>query len=343
MWYTALIVLDVFLLWWATDAVLHFLWPVVFGYFAWLHAVELAAVSVTAHLPSGFVALLQWTPNVLVLVPYYMFRLPASSAFRTWDGWRWVRSEWFSMRIFVPHKDNGWREVIAPAPTLPLAWQPPHAHRQVLYAVAPHSVYAESVTFTMVLNELFLGVTAFSTSLLFWLPVARELASLAGALPATSHNISQTLNAGRSVIITPEGLRGALDLPSTASQPMQLLRSRKGFVRLALTCDCWRTLCIVPVYHAGADRLYDVWIPWPWLQGKLLASFYYPWPILHLGWWGTFWPKRRPLRCYYGAPIPLATSTAVVRAVDEVLADVCAAMEAMRDYDHRTFQSHHRY
>ena len=290
MWYTALVTFDLFLV-------------------SWLH------ITFATH----------WIITVIALVIYYLVQLPESTRFKHWDGWRWVRAHWFHTRIYVPSAAGGWSVVR----DIERDWEPPHRRGQVIYAVAPHSVYAENVTITMVLNALFEGVAAVSTSLLFWLPVAREFASLAGAHPATSHAISELLDKGRSIIITPEGMRGALHLNEVRGW-RELLRQRKGFVRLALTCKSWRTLCIIPVYHGGAERLYDVWIPWRWMQGKLLNKFYYPWPILHLGWYGTCLPKQRQLCCYYGTPIPLSTDNGrTVRGVDEVHADYCAAMEKM--------------
>lgn len=211
----------------------------------------------------------------------------------------------------------------------------PHlAQQQVIYAVAPHSMYAEHVTFGMVLNPLFEGVTVICTSLLFWLPFVRECVMAVGAQPAKSAVITQLLDEGRSIIILPEGLRGVLH-----DKSVDVLRGipgecapRKGFLRCALGSKPRKTLVIVPVYAHGARPLYRLILPWPRLQSWALSQFYYTWFVIQLGWYGTCFPKAGRVTFCVGEPIPLYDGEEL-RDIDELHAEFCQAMERLSAED----------
>jgi hypothetical protein len=288
MWYTLTVLLGAFLLWAISNALITLLlWVLAIpdAVYEWPFRV----LREWGHVPGGFVTLVSFAPHLVCVSVYYLVvNLPESRAFRFWSGWEWVRQKHFSVR--EPGPDD---------------WRPPHLDQQVIYAVAPHGIYAEATTFYFVLNELYAGVVVMATSLLFWIPIVREFAALAGARPATTANIAALLDAGHSIIIMPEGMRGALHVDEGPAGVLRVLQTRKGFVRCALASKTHATLKIVPVYIHGVRELYRTWLPWPWLQGHLLSKYYYPWPIINWGWWGTFWPRKTPLRVCFGTPISL--------------------------------------
>ncbi len=328
MWYTGVVVLGAFLLWSASSAF--------YAALLWLLPVPPYVLALPHHVlrrlyvPEGFIVLLEYVPHALFVACYYLFfNLCESKWFRFAGIWDRVRREYFEYRVY-DERYHG-QDV-----THSLRWRPPHLSntlsatgagngvpQQCVYAVVPHGIYAEGSTFYFVLNGLYDGVVVFATSLLFWLPLCREFASLVGAQPATSECIGAALDAGQSILILPEGMRGALHV----GDPLEVLRKRRrlGFVKQALASKNASTLVIVPVYIAGVERLYDTWLPWPWLQHKLLDRFYYPWPILNFGWYGTFWPKRAPLSVRFGVPIRVGGG----RTVENVYEDYVSAIEGL--------------
>ena len=106
-------------------------------------------------------------------------------AFRTWSGWR---------RLF---------------PT-PLGLNSVPVDQQYLYAVHPHGVYSVGVILGFALNPRTAHVKIAASSLLFAIPVVRELVRLGGAIPANAVDISAALCAGHSVVIASGGLRARL-------------------------------------------------------------------------------------------------------------------------------------
>ncbi len=257
--------------------------------------------------------------------------LPSCNAFRFWSGWEYVRDVHFSTLGQVYEMTPGRGSILMPVPPL---WTPPHhMDKQVVYAVCPHGIHAEVVAFCFTLNRLFDGVVTIATSLLFWIPIVRECACLAGAMPANTATICAQLDGNKSIILVPEGLRGALHLTNTVA----VLRGipgenepRKGFIRCALSSKNHKTISIVPVYTKGADTLYSTYYPFPWLQKRLLTKFYYPYPLITFGWYGTFIPKARPIKICYGLPIPLVDASGLhAREVNDVHEEYCQSIEAL--------------
>jgi hypothetical protein len=87
---------------------------------------------------------------------------------------------------------------------------------------------------------------------------------------------------------------------------------------------------IIPVYVRGERSLYSVYNGWSlikWIQKKMLDNYKYPFPVIALGWYGSFWPKANPLEIYFGAPIKLGGGEH--STVDEVFETYCLAMETL--------------
>ena len=143
---------------------------------------------------------------------------------------------------------------------------------------------------------------------------------MGGAVPATSHMIGKLLDENKSILMIPEGLRGALHPPDLSvlkgipgeSEP------RKGFIKIAIASANHKTLRIVPVFMEGVDKMYNTYHLFPWLQKLLLKNYYYPWPLLNFGLYGSFWPKDVPITVHFGEPIKLVDEENIVREVDDV-------------------------
>ncbi|MBX9636412.1 MAG: 1-acyl-sn-glycerol-3-phosphate acyltransferase [Nitrosomonas sp.] len=278
------------------------------------------------HVPANFITLITYVPNVMLVVLYFMFRPSRSASFCYWSGWNYMRKTHFAYRVFRCDTAN---QAFVEIPHYEVWPDWPHLHQQVVYAVAPHAIFAESVTFFFTLNKLFDAVTTIATSLMFWIPIVREIVSMAGVVAATTSNIAHELDSGRSIVILPEGMRAALHV-NEVNGVMRVLRGqtggesepRKGFIRCATSCK--NNVVIVPVYNAGAEKTYTTYNIFPWLQRRMLRNYMFPWPLFSFGLYGSFWPKKTQINVCIGEPISCKGKT-----VDQIHEEFCVAMESL--------------
>lgn len=271
MWYTGVIVLGAYGLYWCTGSL------------------------VTAAMITNWYV--RFTCRVALVVLYYQWTgVPTvvTRAFRCARIWNWVRKVQFNEAPIVGFYHR--------------------SKLQYIYAVVPHGVYAEGAIMTMVLRDVFCKAVVICSSLLFWLPITREFAMLAGGVCADAQSIIATLNAGNDVILLPEGMRGAfhVDDPLEVLERGNVCKPRLGWIRCAMQSSNRNQLRIVPVYIQGAEHMYWRWnnnYTWKWLQEVLLRYVHYPWPMIHTGAYGTFWPRSVPLRVVCGVPIALPPKT----------------------------------
>jgi len=319
MWYTTVIALDVFLVWWITNGLL----SVFASLMGWTEMIAAAPAFLDSYgVPAGFVSMLGYLPHGFLFGFYMMYSLPESVGFRTWGGWKYMREEYFQTKVLYPFEEDRKES------------QEPDRDYQALYAVCPHGVYACGAVFYFLLNSLYLNVVTASTSLLFWIPIVREFTCLSGAIPANTAGIVAALDEGKSLVMLPEGLRGLLHLHQTDGTDRVLRgntaegsRPRKGFIRCALTSKRHASVRIVPVYIHGHDALYSVHMTCPGFQSRLLAKYLYPWPVLAWGaWWLPFWPRSTPLTVVMGPAI------AVEGEVDDIHEEYCKAIEELRNW-----------
>lgn len=247
------------------------------------------------YIPEGFITLATYLPNLLLLGLYFTQNLKKSKAFKCWSGWK---------------QDN----TIVGTPDL-------HEREQVIYAVAPHGIHGEAVILNFALNPLYESVAIIATSILFYIPICREFYGLGGAVPGTSAQISKLLDSSKSILIVPEGMRGAIH-PNNSLGVLKGIpgecEPRKGFIRCAVASRNHKSLVIVPVWMEGVDKMYTSFNIFPWLQKLILKNYYYPFPLLNFGWYGTFWPKPVKLTIKFGEPIKLVDELGAVREVDDI-------------------------
>lgn len=325
MWYTIIIVIDLFLIWFITNGIITCI--------SYLIGIDLLLnfhniLELIPIVPNGFKMLFFYVPNVFLFGLYFMFlNFSQFNAFKFWYGWSYIRNTHFSLKTYEIDTNE---TILIEVET---HWKPPHQYgKQILYAVCPHGVYAEVVIFCFTLNRVFEEVTTIATSLLFWIPILREFACIAGAMPANTSTICSQLDHGKSIILLPEGLRGVLHPHGT----INVLRGipgenepRKGFIRCALSSKNHNNLFIVPVYTKGVNDLYQLYLPFPWLQKRLLSNFYYPFPLISIGWYGTFFPKSKQIKICYGRKISLVDSFGHLKEVDQIHEEYCQNVEEL--------------
>ena len=297
-WYTIVVIVGVFGLWTFTSMLM-----LVISYIMTFSGIEPESISSIlhwAHVPSVFVDLLSFFPHMLIVGLYLSYKVPEWKTGKCHWFWDYHRRVHFQMKEYDPPKKSD--DTI------------------FLYATFPHGLYATTTMIYFVVNEAHLDVVTAATSIMFWIPFLREFPSLGGVIPANTHDIVEQLDSGKHVALVPEGLRGLFYNSNKGT--LELLERRKGFIRCALGSSNIERICIVPVHMDGERNLNNVWMPWPWLQEKLLSKFYYPWPILSWGlWWCPFWPKATPVNVRFGKPIPVKGKT-VDQVHDEFMQQV---------------------
>jgi len=114
-----------------------------------------------------------------------------------------------------------------------------HPHGLVCNTLGTHICSTSSPLFHTI-NNTSLG----GHSLLFKVPIARELLLYRGAVPVTKETLDRELQKGRSITIIPGGLKEIQANQLGRSGETWYLRERKGFLKLAAK----HSLPIVPVY-----------------------------------------------------------------------------------------------
>jgi len=265
MWFTALILLDLWL---------------AYLLISWLISLHLVAGAPDAIYWLGVPFLYYWGP-----------RLPEWPRFRRFRFWNWVRRVYFrGTKVPMPVSQN-----------------------QVLYVAYPHGMYGESVSIALLNSDAFADVLPVCSSVLFAIPILRELASLMGAVHANAKDMKAALEAGRSLLIFPEGMRGALGAP-----PRLLLEKRTGYIALAKSARCPNPLVLAPLkVHHEKGPAYQQVCAHGAFQLWTLSWLRYPWPMIHWGQWGTFLPKRQRITFlvdYNVIPITAAASVQDIHA-----------------------------
>jgi len=187
-----------------------------------------------------------------------------------------------------------------------------------LFAFSPHGVHcAGSVLFSDHPDTTHIRIAC--TSVLFWIPIVKDIVAIGGAFPCYEKNMKEQLRAGYGVGIYPGGLnevpyahylrepeyQAGGDDPSTYTY-----NRRKGFVRIAME----EGVDIVPVWVEGETALYDVYHPFPRMHAWLYRKTGYPWPLVSWGWkWMPWMTKHHPVVIHIGEPISTRTVSGSVR------------------------------
>lgn len=140
-------------------------------------------------------------------------------------------------------------------------------------------------------------LTGLAATVIFKIPVVRELFLYMGYIDASRAIAGEALTAGQSIAVCVGGEEEAL--LTTPKKDIYVLRKRKGFVRLALSHGA----SLVPVLGIRANELYTTYSflsrPRMWLQKNCGIAL----PIFH-GRWGTPLPHPIQVLIILGEPIP---------------------------------------
>jgi len=175
---------------------------------------------------------------------------------------------------------------------------------QYVFAVHPHGIMSLSHFLVMTDAVGFMSNIHpqprrdLGASVIFRIPLIRELCLYLGTCDAGSRTACRILSSGYSMQLFPGGI--AEQVCTNDTNPTIVARGRTGFVRLALSYD----VPIVPVFAFGEDKCYSTWSFLQSFRRSLAKNLRIGCPLffgslVSLG----LLPKRRPLTLVIGHPI----------------------------------------
>mmetsp|Transcript_28788 Transcript_28788/g.73905 ORF Transcript_28788/g.73905 Transcript_28788/m.73905 type:complete len:341 (-) Transcript_28788:340-1362(-) len=254
---------------------------------------------------------------LLLYLPFFLY--PAQSRF---PGWRGFDKMW-SFFDYTTSCSNyfGTFEVRSSVPFDPLG--------QYFIASHPHGtlIFQRMFWRCSLTDGLFhRPLRMLGASVLFRIPIVREMSLLFGAVDAGRTNCEHLLQQGSSVIVYPGGID---EMPLSGDGPKSdvRVRTRTGFIRIAVT----HGVPVLPTFCFGELEAVSAVSPLPaslakWLQKTLRVS-----TTMFVGRLNLFLPRRVPFVLCIGAPIQTTRCTDPA-AVDVEVARVHAIYkQALRD------------
>jgi 2-acylglycerol O-acyltransferase 2 len=172
------------------------------------------------------------------------------------------------------------------------------ADKQVVIGVHPHGIASDHrILMDGMLYDAFPGrqILTLSASVLFYIPVVRELALWTRCIDARKKVAAGALKRGHSIMVIPGGEHE--QIRTKIGREEIYLAKRIGFVKLALETGA----DLVPSYAFGCVDLYDTYTflhgPREWIRKTFGVCI----PI-YRGLIG-FLPKRVPMNLVFGDPI----------------------------------------
>ena len=184
--------------------------------------------------------------------------------------------------------------------------------RQYLFAVHPHGIHClplgQFSSYGSAFDMRFPGLvgyklTGLAATIMFKLPLVRELFLSMGYVDASRKIASQVLDCGRSIYVCIGGEEESM--LSKRGHDIVVLKKRKGFIRLALSYG----VDIVPVYGIGNVDIFQthdfLGSFRRWLQKTTSIAL----PIFHGRYGITPLPYKTPINVLIGKPIPTPKPT----------------------------------
>jgi hypothetical protein len=147
-------------------------------------------------------------------------------------------------------------------------------------------------------NVAGLKLTGLAATVIFKIPVVRELFLYMGYVDASRSVVSKALAAGQSLYICIGGEEESL--LTTPGKDIYVLQNRKGFVRLALSYGS----SLVPVLGIGANQAFTTYKPFLKQRIWLQKNFGVALPFFHGRFFITPLPHKIPIMIVVGEPIP---------------------------------------
>ncbi|VEU40561.1 unnamed protein product [Pseudo-nitzschia multistriata] len=179
------------------------------------------------------------------------------------------------------------------------------SNAQFILAAFPHGCNSDfRVLMDGIINETFPNllkrnkIRALAASILFWIPVVREISLWTGCIDASRPVAKAALDQGKSLLILPGG--EAEQIRTVYGREIIYLKNRKGFIKLALV----HGVPIVPMYVFGCS---DSYYTYNWMAQRFRL-----WLVKNLGicitpcsglWGNPFCPLPKTTTIVMGKPI----------------------------------------
>lgn len=164
-----------------------------------------------------------------------------------------------------------------------------------------------------------------SASVLFYIPVVRELLMWLGCIDASAKTAEKALKEGMSLLIYVGGEKE--QLACKYGEHAVVVKKRKGFVRLAVKYGA----SLIPTYVWGENDLYYVSDFLSGFRNMLVTRFRIGVNIA-FGRWGSFVPYQKALNMVVGDPIPTEKNeNPSDEVIQKYLKQYCSALEDLFD------------
>eukprot|EP00403_Amphidinium_massartii_P000362 CAMPEP_0178380684 /NCGR_PEP_ID=MMETSP0689_2-20121128/5593_1 /TAXON_ID=160604 /ORGANISM="Amphidinium massartii, Strain CS-259" /LENGTH=336 /DNA_ID=CAMNT_0020000841 /DNA_START=74 /DNA_END=1084 /DNA_ORIENTATION=+ len=195
------------------------------------------------------------------------------------------------------------------------------ANKQVVIGVHPHGIASDyRILMDGMLYEALPGrsVLALSASVLFCLPIVRELAVWTRCIDARKSVAARAMSKGHSLLVIPGGEHE--QIRTQKGKEEVFLAKRMGFVKLALQAGA----ALVPSYAFGCVDLYDT--------SDVFHSARETAGVCIPVYWGAvaFLPKRVPINLVMGSPLEVDCATPGQPTDEEVAAAHAAYVGALK-------------
>ena len=136
-------------------------------------------------------------------------------------------------------------------------------------------------------------------SVLFRIPIVREMTLFFGAVDASRSNCERLLKKGCSVVVYPGGI-DEMPLQGDGPNSAVRLRTRTGFIRMAIKYG----VPVLPSFCFGELEAVSAVSPLPSGMAKWLQKTFRMSTTCFVGRWNLFLPRRVPFTLCFGTPIP---------------------------------------
>jgi len=213
-----------------------------------------------------------------------------------------ARVNWFSEDFLLFAQMRKHLRLSFHRPSLPKALSSCQKDDQFIFAFFPHGTSCDyrilmDGMLKDIIPTIYHKTRTLAASVLFLIPVVREMALYTGCINASRDVAERILDKGYSIVVLPGG--EAEQLRTVYQQERIYLKNRKGFIKLGLR----KNIPIVPVYVFGVNDYYYTTDAGAgvrkWLQKKFGVCI----PLIAGLWGSIFCPFPIPTTIVFGEPI----------------------------------------
>ena len=269
--------------------------------------------------------------GLYLILPYYTYILTVGKH-EVKDGYRWPA---FSERFFLFRTNRNYLnlKLLHSVPKVLLeAEKAPNA--QFLISVFPHGTASDyRILMDGMLHQVFPTVhgkiRSLAATVLFRIPIVRELALWTGCIDARRSVAEKALDKGRTLLVVPGG--EAEQIRTTRGKEIVYLKHRKGFIKLAMR----KGVPVIPTYVFGASDYFHTshafFGPREWLRKSFGVCI-----PLSVGLWGSFFcPLPVDTTIIFGKPLSFemkVKGAPTTEELDAAHAKFCSSLTDLFDH-----------